>query len=195
MAAFLADHLRRSAVYRFCPMVYSQGSRKVLAVTIITLQKLSAVDDPLPHPVTAGQCLMLIESFPIVPVTLMPLMPLMLATCHLLLQARAALLGVLLPLMRVLTHEDVRTDPTQANPVLSTLHDALSLADLSTRLEELSTDPAADGEGFIRQQLQQLGGMVCCTYCLGNPMVAPMSLAMHAASMSLAVSSELGCQL
>jgi hypothetical protein len=82
-------------------------------------------------------------------------------SCLLPVQAPAQLLGVLLPLLKLLTHDAIRTDPSQANPVLSTLHDSLSLQAMNTALESLSGDPAATEDGFIRRKCSsQQRGMV-----------------------------------
>jgi hypothetical protein len=80
--------------------------------------------------------------------------------CLCCLQARRQLLRVLLPLLKLLANEEVRTDPSQSNPVLATLHDSLQLAALNAALQDLSSDAAAGEEGYIRKQLQQPGGMV-----------------------------------
>jgi hypothetical protein len=67
--------------------------------------------------------------------------------------------SVLVPLLKVLTHEQVRLDATLANPVLSTLHGVLSLSVLSTAVADLST-AAAGHESYIKHLLQQQGCMV-----------------------------------
>jgi hypothetical protein len=79
--------------------------------------------------------------------------------CCLCLQAATQLVCVLVPLLTVLTHEQVRLDPTLANPVLSTLHGVLSLVALSAAVADLSAAAAGD-ELYIKRLLQQQGGMV-----------------------------------
>lgn len=69
------------------------------------------------------------------------------------LQASTQLVAVLVPLLKVLTHVQVKLDPTLANPVLSSMHGILSLSALSTALQALST-AAGEDESFIRRLLQ-----------------------------------------
>lgn len=60
-------------------------------------------------------------------------------------QAATNLLGVLVPLLKLLTSDQVRLDL----PVLATMHNTLSLSALSTALQSLSAAAAAD-DSFVR---------------------------------------------
>lgn len=68
-------------------------------------------------------------------------------------QAATNLLGVLVPLLKLLTSEQIRLDL----PVLATMHDSLSLSALSTALQALSTAAAGD-ETYFRSNMH--GSMV-----------------------------------